>query len=176
MLVVTYDEWGGFFDHVKPPIFDDPRSSPDLVESFGLAGFRVPTMVLSPYAHRGFVDHGVYDHTSILRAIEWRFLGAPPHGPGRPGESWYLTTRDQHAENLMGTLRDRDPDLEVALDPVTTDASDGCALPAPLPLRPSADDDEGRPRDPFRLHPELVELLDRDYPPTQHFPWLSAGG
>lgn len=175
MLVVTYDEWGGFFDHVRPPLFDDPRASPDLVESFGLAGFRVPTMVLSPYAHRGFVDHGVYDHTSILRAIEWRFLGAPPRGPGRPGESWYLTTRDQHAENLMGTLRDRDPDPEVELDPVTTVATDDCALPAPLPIRPSADDSQ-KPGDPFTLHPELVELLDRDYPPSRHFPWPTADG
>ena len=46
------------------------------------AGFRVPTILASPYAHHGLVDHRTYDHTSILRFLEWRFLGAPPEGPG----------------------------------------------------------------------------------------------
>jgi phospholipase C len=167
LLVVTY-EWGGFFDHVKPPLFDDPRATPDLATSFGLAGFRVPTMMLSPYAHRGFVDHNVYDHTSILRAIEWRFLGAPPQGPGGAGESWYLTTRDQHAENIMSSLRSDDPDLEVELTPVVVDASAACPLPPPS--LPRADERQGNP---FELHAELEELLARDYPATTYFPWLA---
>ena len=80
-FLVTYDEWGGFFDHVPPPILPDDRASSDDNENFGQAGFRVPTILASPYAQRGFVDHALYDHTSILRFIEWRFLGAPPTGP-----------------------------------------------------------------------------------------------
>ena len=173
MLVVTYDEWGGFFDHVKPPLFDDPRATDDLTTSFGLAGFRVPSMVLSPYAHRGFVDHRVYDHTSILRAIEWRFLGAPPSGPGARGESWYLTTRDQHAENIMSSLRgdDPDPEVEVELAPVAADTADACTLPAPQPPRA----DFGS-QNPFELHAELEDLLARDYPGAAYLPWLPLSG
>ena len=80
--MLTYDEWGGFFDHVAPPILPDLRASANDEENFGQAGFRVPTVLASPYARPGFVDHTQYDHTSILRFLEWRFLGAPPRGPG----------------------------------------------------------------------------------------------
>ena len=83
-FVVTYDEWGGFFDHVSPPTLPDDRASPIDAKNFGQAGFRVPTILASPYARPGFVDHRVYDHTSILRFIEWRFLGAPAEGTAVP--------------------------------------------------------------------------------------------
>jgi phospholipase C len=65
-LFITYDEWGGFWDHVAPPVVDDPRAG----EGFGQLGFRVPTIVASPWARAGGVDHGLYDHTSILRFVE----------------------------------------------------------------------------------------------------------
>jgi phospholipase C len=61
-VVITYDEGGGYFDHVRPPTAD----------RFGL-GTRVPTLIVSPYARRGVVAHGQYDHASILKLIEWRF-------------------------------------------------------------------------------------------------------
>ena len=61
-LFLTYDEGGGFFDHVDPP----------LVDAYGL-GFRVPTLVVSPYAKRGYVSSAVYEHSSILKFIERRF-------------------------------------------------------------------------------------------------------
>lgn len=61
-VIVTYDENGGFWDHVAPPKKD--RWGP---------GTRVPTLVISPYAKRGFVDHTEYDTTSILKLIEVRF-------------------------------------------------------------------------------------------------------
>ena len=83
LFILTYDEWGGFFDHVKPPTLPDQRASADLENDFGLAGFRVPTILASPYARQNYVDHRVYDHTSTLRFVEWRFLGAPPEGAGR---------------------------------------------------------------------------------------------
>lgn len=107
---LTYDEWGGFFEHVKPPTFADDRASAVDAENFGQAGFRVPTIVASPYAPRGSVDHRRYDHTSILRFLEWRFLGAPAEGPGGR-QRWWLTTRDRHAANLgraLVTVADRD--------------------------------------------------------------------
>ena len=69
-------------------------------DDFSQAGFRVPTIIASPFARPGFVDHRAYEHTSILRFLEWRFLGAPPEGPGRPSDSWFLTSRDRNANNL----------------------------------------------------------------------------
>jgi phospholipase C len=65
-IVVTYDENGGFWDHVAPP----------KVDRFG-PGTRVPAIVISPFAKRHYVDHTVYDTTSILALIEHRFGLAP---------------------------------------------------------------------------------------------------
>ena len=70
MLVVTYDENGGFFDHVSPPTTTD-----DTLQKFGQAGFeqcgfRVPTMVIGPYVKKGYVSHVQYDHTSALKHLE----------------------------------------------------------------------------------------------------------
>src|SRR4029077_15659135 len=97
LFVLTYDEWGGFYDHVTPPIVPDDRASTVDADNFGQAGFRVPTVLASPYVKPGFVNHRRYDHTSILRFLEWRFLGAPPEGPGQDSDSWYLTLRDRTA-------------------------------------------------------------------------------
>ncbi|MGB9376502.1 MAG: alkaline phosphatase family protein [Mycobacteriales bacterium] len=88
LLVVNYDEWGGFYDHVVPGTAPDAR--PDL--GTGLRGFRVPCLVVSPRARRRHVAHGVYDHTSVLKAIEWRW-GLKP-----------LTVRDSAANNLAAVL------------------------------------------------------------------------
>jgi acid phosphatase len=65
-IIVTYDENGGRWDHVAPPVVD--RWGP---------GTRVPAVIVSPYAKRGFVDHTPYDTTSILRFIEKRWGLAP---------------------------------------------------------------------------------------------------
>ncbi|MDR5765648.1 MULTISPECIES: acid phosphatase [Caballeronia] len=62
VVVVTYDENGGFWDHVAPPKGD--RWGP---------GTRIPALIISPYAKKGFVDHTQYDTTSILRFITKRF-------------------------------------------------------------------------------------------------------
>lgn len=104
LFILTYDEWGGFFDHVAPPHFVDDRASAVDADDFGQAGFRVPTVIASPFARPGYVDHRTYEHTSILRFLEWRFLGAPPEGPGRPTDSWFLTSRDRNAANLGSSL------------------------------------------------------------------------
>jgi phospholipase C len=79
-LFVTYDEHGGLFDHVVPPAAcapDDiaPVLSPgDPAAGFDQDGVRVPMMLVSPFARKHFVAHGVYDHTSIVRFIEARFI------------------------------------------------------------------------------------------------------
>jgi len=86
LLVVTFDEWGGFFDHVPPPV------APDVDPRYQQRGFRVPTLLVSPYARRGYVSHEVYDHTSILSLIEWRW-GLKP-----------LSVRDAAATNIATAL------------------------------------------------------------------------
>jgi phospholipase C len=74
---IMYDEHGGIYDHVPPPSACVPDSKPLLGPNdtpvsgaFDRYGFRVPLMVVSPYAKRGWVSHEVYDHTSILRLIQ----------------------------------------------------------------------------------------------------------
>lgn len=88
-LFVTYDEWGGFWDHVTPPEVADPRAG-DPVGEFGKLGFRVPTQLISPFAAGGRVDHGLYDHTSILKFIEtnWGLKTMATWDPGTrdPGD------------------------------------------------------------------------------------------
>jgi hypothetical protein len=70
MFVLVYDEWGGFFDHVHPPVVPDARASSDDGNNFSQLGFRVPSLLASPYARPGYVDHNLYDHASILRFLE----------------------------------------------------------------------------------------------------------
>ncbi len=98
-LFITYDEHGGFYDHVPPPaacapdaippMLDPSDPSSDFPAEFDRYGFRVPLLVVSPYAKPGFVSHVTYDHTSILRFIETRYdLPA-------------LTNRDANAAPLL---------------------------------------------------------------------------
>ena len=86
LLVVTFDEWGGFYDHVPPP------AGADVDPRYAQRGFRVPCLLVSPFARRGHVAHDVYDHTSILKLIEWRW-GLEP-----------LSARDAAATNLATAL------------------------------------------------------------------------
>jgi phospholipase C len=86
LLIVTFDEWGGFFDHVSPP------AAIDLNADLAQRGFRVPCLLISPFARRGKVAHATYDHTSILRLVEWRW-GLEP-----------LSARDEEAANLAAAL------------------------------------------------------------------------
>jgi phospholipase C len=80
-IVLTYDEGGGFWDHVAPP-------RPD---AYG-CGTRIPALLISPYARRGYVDHKIADTTSVLAMIEARF-GLEP-----------LQARDANAYHLLDGL------------------------------------------------------------------------
>ena len=93
-LFVTYDENGGFFDHVPPvtappgtpgeyvtaPAVPDPSviGSPAITGPIGL-GFRVPTLIISPFTRGGLVSSDLFDHTSLLRFIETRFGAEVPN-------------------------------------------------------------------------------------------------
>lgn len=74
---MMYDEHGGLFDHVAPPKACVPDQSPVVDKehkpvpgAFDRYGFRVPFLVVSPYAKKGFVTHQVYDHASVLRFVQ----------------------------------------------------------------------------------------------------------
>ena len=87
-LVINYDEWGGFYDHVAPATA--PDATPEL--GTGLRGFRTPALMISPRSRRHHVSHRVYDHTSVLKMIEWRWSLEP------------LTPRDAAARNMAEVL------------------------------------------------------------------------
>jgi phospholipase C len=75
-IFLSWDDWGGFYDHVQPPHVD--------AQGYGL---RVPGLVISPYARRGFIDHQVLSHDAYLKFIEDDFLAGArlnPKTDGRP--------------------------------------------------------------------------------------------
>ena len=105
-LFIVYDEWGGFFDHVRPPRVPDKRSTADLDSDFGQMGFRIPAVTVSPYTRRRTkgetlrVDHGIYGHESILKLISHRF------GLG------HLTRRHRYARNIGHSFDWAKPDFD----------------------------------------------------------------
>jgi len=99
MLIVVYDEGGGYYDHVPPPSAvapdDVPPAThvpPDQPGGYDQLGFRVPCIVVAPFAKAGHVSHVVYDHTSILKTIQNKW-NLPP-----------LTRRDAAAADLLDFL------------------------------------------------------------------------
>ena len=61
-IIITWNESGGWYDHVKPPLITDKQN-----------GFRVPALILSAYAKNGYIDNHTYDVTSVLKFIEFTF-------------------------------------------------------------------------------------------------------
>ena len=85
VLIITFDEWGGFFEHVAPPrVVAANAVDTDQVQGQVLLGMRVPTLIVSPFTRNPTgnpqVSHTVFDHTSILKLIEWRW-GLTPLTP-----------------------------------------------------------------------------------------------
>lgn len=80
-VVLTWDDFGGFYDHVAPPH----------VDLYGL-GPRVPTIIISPYAKPGYIDHTTYEFSSVLRFIETIFDVAP------------LTSRDANSSDMLSAF------------------------------------------------------------------------
>lgn len=104
LLVVTYDEHGGMFDHVLPPdcVSPDGLASADPVCDFRKLGLRVPAIIVSPFVAKGTLDHTVYDHTSVPATVK-EIFDLPA----------FLTARDRDANtftrNLTNTLRTDTP-------------------------------------------------------------------
>jgi phospholipase C len=91
-IFLTWDEWGGFYDHVQPPVGN------------GLAwGLRVPALVISPYARTGYVDHQTLSFDAYLKFIEDDFLHGQrinPRTDGRPDSRPHVF----EAAGILGNL------------------------------------------------------------------------
>ncbi|HSZ17253.1 MAG TPA: alkaline phosphatase family protein [Terracidiphilus sp.] len=124
VLVINRDEWGGFFDHVVPPRVIAPNAiDTDLVNGQALLGCRVPTLIVSPFARgnaaKPRINSLLYDHTSVLKMIEWRWNLEP------------LTARDASDEiaNLASALNFQAQDPSVPALPVIAEPPlDPCTL------------------------------------------------
>jgi phospholipase C len=126
VLFITYDEHGGFADSVPPPKACHPGDKEPVDETdgtFDQLGFRVPMIVVSPYAKKGFVSHVTRDHTAILRFIQAK------HGIGA------FSKRDANSDALMDLFDFQAPPhatpptfTEPNIDPAKVDA---CKLAFP---------------------------------------------
>lgn len=160
VLIVTYDEHGGFYDHVAPPpsaklpgpvpnpdgltspAHDDPPYAPNF--AFDRLGLRVPAVIASPLIARQ-VDHTLYQHTSVLATLKEIF-----------GLTNFLTERDRSAKSFKGLF---------ALAEARTDTP--LTLPrAPLPQITVSDDDPRHPAN-LPLDPDQSDMLMRTYHLTQ---------
>jgi len=81
VFIITYRESGGWYDHVAPPVINGQEY-----------GFRVPTLIISPFAKKGYLDSTFYDVTSILKFIEYNYGLSP------------LSTRDAKANNMLNAF------------------------------------------------------------------------
>jgi phospholipase C len=113
VLIYTFDEWGGFFEHVAPPRVIAPNNvDTDLVQGKALLGLRIPPVVVSPFTRnldpeKPKVLHNVFDHTSALKLLEWRWNLQP------------LTARDASSAitNLNVALNFQNPQTSVPAMP-----------------------------------------------------------
>ena len=93
-IVITWDDWGGFYDHVAPPTID----------AYG-DGFRVPTLIISPWAKTHYIDHTQYEFGSLLRLAEDNF-GLPTLG-----------ARDLISNNMMNSFNFTQNPLPTLIEP-----------------------------------------------------------
>ena len=122
-FILTWDEGGGFHDHVAPPAMTPPDGIPPIVTLgqdspglFNMAGERLPLVVISPWTIPHFVSHVVRDHTAILKLIETRF-SLPP-----------LTARDAASDNMAEFFNFTSPPYLVPPSVPAQPLTDSCNL------------------------------------------------
>jgi phospholipase C len=96
-IFLAWDDWGGFYDHVTPPVVDGQGY-----------GFRVPALVISPYARRGYIDHQALSFDAYLKFIEDDFLGGQRLNPKTDGRPDPRPDVRENARILGNLLRDFD--------------------------------------------------------------------
>src|SRR4051812_16803337 len=157
-LFIVYDEWGGFFDHVRPPRVPDIRSSTDPNQDFGQMGIRIPAVAVSPYVRRGHVAHSVFGFESILKLIEYRFGIAP------------LTRRDAYAQNIARSFDfDSKPRLEIPPLPDPPAVAGHQCTNQPPGAKVAAGDYSARPKEhdlQYLLTSGYLDRLGFDYKPA----------
>ncbi|HET8882703.1 MAG TPA: alkaline phosphatase family protein [Solimonas sp.] len=127
LLIVNYDEWGGFYDHVAPPVGPVTDAEAALGND-GRLGFRVPCMLIGPRARRGYVSHLPLDPNSILNFLAWRFGFEPLGARG----DWSMNIA--HALDFANPPRSDAPSFAVPAGPASpmcstdTSAAAGKAL------------------------------------------------
>jgi phospholipase C len=142
VLIITWDEHGGFFDHVAPPKAVPPGDASQFggANKYGFAfdqyGPRVPAVVVSPLIERNIIDHRLYDHSSLIATVERLFKLRP------------LTARDRAALDLRSLASLSEPrlispdllklpaDAELALRQIPLDTLDVEAAPPTRPDEP----------------------------------------
>jgi phospholipase C len=149
-LFLTWDENGGFFDHVAPP-FPEPGTKgeyltkPDVTNDDGEItgpiglGFRVPLLVMSPFTRGGFLCSETFDHTSILQFLEKRFGAEVPNlsewrreNTGDLTSAFNFAKADKHGATLPKIKLTKE-ELEVG----------GCEVADPVTVPPNSDPEEG---------------------------------
>ncbi|MGH7327427.1 MAG: alkaline phosphatase family protein, partial [Polyangiaceae bacterium] len=87
LLIVTYDESGGYYDHIAPPATSSVDNQP--------YGPRIPMMAIGPFAKKNYVSHVQMEHGSLVKFIEWNWLGK---------QTGQLDTRDKVVNNIGDML------------------------------------------------------------------------
>jgi phospholipase C len=125
-IFLTWDDWGGFYDHVVPP------------KAGGNGyGMRVPGIMISPYARQGFVDHQVLSFDAYLKFIEDRFLGGQRLNPATDGRPDSRPVVRENLPILGDLIKEFDfsqaPLAPVILNPDNRPPASGVASPSPSP-------------------------------------------
>ena len=145
LLIITYDEHGGFYDHFAPGPAQSPDDGGDSSKynkygfTFAQYGVRVPAVIVSPLLASG-VDHTIYDHASVLATLEWLF-GLP-----------HLTRRDAKANTINGLVSAQAPrtDCPTRLNPLA---------PQPKKTSPTAEERAAKELEPVPDRSSLVGFL-----------------
>ncbi len=116
LLIITYDEHGGFFDHVNPLEFSSDKTSVP-VSGIDHYGVRVPAFVISPWVDPGKVSDVVFDHTSIAKTIAKRFMSANPPDMGER-----MAAANDLSMVLRSTARQDRPNIPVPPAPASNAA------------------------------------------------------
>ena len=132
VFVVTYDEHGGFFDHVPPPLIPYvPASNATFKTPFTSLGVRVPGLVISPLVQRRTVYKGILDHTSFLQLLAERFT------PGTPFSERVDQRRKAGVASVSAVLNVDSPRSQIPAAP-NAPLSVTVTLSAPEPQAPTA--------------------------------------
>ncbi|HUP91254.1 MAG TPA: alkaline phosphatase family protein [Solimonas sp.] len=139
LMIVTYDEWGGFYDHVVPPFA--PVTPEEATFNDGRLGFRTPCVILGPRARRAHVSHLQFDPNSVINLIRWRFGLGPVGTSGRNETSLNMA----YALDFAGAPNLAAPDFSVPVGPggargvpFGSLCTEAVPLPLPKPMSSAA--------------------------------------